>query len=253
MFILLSRKFTAWGALMVLGCLPLALANDHPASKAGKLAEGVVIGKVVSSSGAVLNGVAAPADSTLTSGSTLKTAERGTALVKFSSDSQASLGERTSVSFQGKTGRVIAEVTSGAVAARSPGKDVLVLETARYTVEPAGAGPAVYGVTMLPNKNTEVVARRGPVAIIEKTSGAKYVLREGHYAEVAGAGVALPAPPAAQPQGQAAPAAAAAAPPGLLNSTPFVLVVSLGAGMGTAFGVAEGPLAPSGPASPSAP
>ncbi len=253
MSIPLSRKSTAWGALTVLGCLPLALANDHPGSKAGKLVEGVVIGQVVSSSGAVLDGAAAPAGSTLTSGSTLKTAERGTAFVKFSADTQATLGQRTSVSFQGKTGRVIAEVSSGTVAARAPGKDVLVLETPRYTVEPAGAGPAVYGVAMLPNKNTEVVARRGPVAITEKTSGARYVLREGHYAEVAGAGVIPPAPPASQPQGQAAPAATAAgASPGLLGSTLFIFVVSVGAGAGTAVGLAEGPLA-NGPASASAP
>jgi hypothetical protein len=256
MSILLSRKSTLSGAVMVLVCLPLALANDHPEGSAGKVAGPAVIGEVVSSSGAVLNGLTALADGILTSGSTLKTAERGTALVKFSADTQATLGERTSVSFQGKVGRVIAEVTSGTIAARAAGKDTLVLETPRYTIKPAGAGTAIYGVAMLPGKNTEVVARRGPVSITEKTSGARYVLKEGHYAEVAGAGVT---PPAGEPQGQGqapspAPAAAAAgAPPGLLSSTPFVFVLSVGAGVGTGFALAEGPLAPSGPASPSSP
>lgn len=244
-----SRKFMVWGALLMVGCLPVARLAG-----AGKDAGKVVIGQIVNSSGTFLNGVALPVEGTLTSGSTLRTEEHGTAQVRFSVDTQVTLGERTSVSFQSKEGRVIAEIGSGSLAAWDPGKDALVLETSRYMIEPA-EGPATYGVAMLPNKNTEVVARRGPVAITEKTSGRKYVLAEGHYAEVAGAGV----PPSGQPQGQAGAATtatttAAAAPTGLLASGPAMFVISVGAGFGVGFGVAEGPLAaPGPPASPSAP
>ncbi|HEV2426193.1 MAG TPA: FecR domain-containing protein [Terriglobia bacterium] len=254
MRILSGKKFIIWGTLMMLGCLPVARPADRPAGS-GKDADRAVIGKIINSSGTFLNGVALPVEGTLTSGSTLKTEEHGTAQVRFSADTQVTLGERTSVSFESNAGRVVAEVASGSIAAWDPGKNALVLETTRYTIEPAG-GPATYGVTMLPDKNTEVVARRGPVAITEKSSGRKYVLAEGHYAEVAGAGV----PPSGQPQAQAGAATTAAttagtaAPTGLLASGPAMFVISVGAGVGVGLGVAEGPLSePGPPASPSAP
>jgi hypothetical protein len=180
-----TRKFTAWGALISLACLPVAWAQDHTASTANNATAGVVIGQIVSASGATLNGVVARAGGTLTSGSTLETAERGTALVKLSADTQATLRQKTSVNFQEKSGRVVAEVISGTITARAPSKNALVLETPRYTIEPAGAGPAIYGTAMCGGINTEVAARRGPVALTEKTSGTRFfVLKEGQCALV---------------------------------------------------------------------
>jgi hypothetical protein len=222
--------------------IPLVAATLLSVSALALAANGEGIGTIVRSSRANLSGVAVPGEGTLTAGALLSTDKGGSAWVRFSAETQAGLSEGTSVRFETASGHVLAQLSSGTMAAKSSGKSPLVVETPRFTVEPA-EGKAVYVVALLPDDTTIVSARQGDVSVTEGKSGKKHFLPAGHYAKISNAPAGTPA--------QAGSAAAGAAP-GLLNDTPLVFAISVGAGLGTGFGIAEGPLGV-GPASPSAP
>lgn len=231
---LASKRLISLCFATLLSVPVMAVAPNHP-----------VIGTIVQSSGATLSGIAVPSQGTLVTDAVLNTASGGSAWVRFSPDLQAGLSEETSVSFDNADGYISAHLSSGTVAAKSSGKQELVVDTRGFRIEPAqgkAQGKAVYVVALLPDNTTIVSARRGNVAVTETSSGKKHLVPEGHYAKISSA-------PAATP-GQAG--AAAAASPGLLNSTPVLFAIGLGSGLGVGFGVAEGPLGLS-PASPSAP
>jgi len=227
-------------------CSPMLFAE--PLRPSGHTEQPAVIGQILNSSGATVDGLPIPASGTVVSGETISTAKDGNAVVDLSPGTRLNLDENTSVSFAGRPSHVSAEVTKGAVTARTSGKDALLVETPRYVIEPTDPGPSAFLVTILPERNTEIAARRGSVRITEKSTGQKYVLAQGHFAKVAGADAAMP------PQAQtAATAATAGAPPGLLGSPVAMFVISVGAGVGTGFAIGEGALSEPGPASPSAP
>ena len=201
-----------------------------------------VVGTVVRSSGATLSGVAIPGQGTLTADAILKTEKGGSAWVRLSSDTQVGLSENTSVRFDTVGNRVSALLSSGTIAANSSEKKPLVVETPKIRIEPA-AGKAVYIVALLRGDTTIVSARQGDISVTETASEKKHLVPAGHYAKISNAPAATPA----QSGGTTA-----AAPAGLLNDTPLVFAISVGAGFGIGFGVAEGPLGVSS-ASPSAP
>lgn len=207
-----------------------------------------VIGTIVKSYRASLAGITIPDQGTLTTNAVLSTTKGGSAWVRFSKNTQAGLSEHTSVRFRSERNGVVGKISSGTIAAKSVGKDALVIETPKFRIEPAPGRQALYMVAMLSDNTTIISARRGNLAVTDTRSGKRYLVPEDHYAKISNAPAGTPGQ-AAAPSGQAG---AAAAPPGLLNSTPVIFALSLGSGMAVGFGVAEGPLG-LGSASPSAP
>jgi hypothetical protein len=222
--------------------IPLVGATILSPSAIALAVSAEVIGTVVRSSRATMAGVAIPGQGTLTAHALLSTETGGSIWVRFSPENQAGLSEDTSVRFETVGGRVSAQLSSGTIAAKSSGKDALVVETPRLRVEPA-EGQAVYVVALLRDNTTIVSARQGDISITEVNSERKHLVPAGHYARISNAPAGTPAQ---------AGDTAAAVPAGLLNDTPLVFVISVGAGFGIGFGIGEGPLG-AGPASPSAP
>lgn len=200
-----------------------------------------VLGTIISSSRATISGVAIPGGGTLTADDLLSTAKGGSALVRFSPATQADLSGDTSVRFAAAGGRVSALLSSGTMVARSSGKDALVVETARFMVEPAERN-TVYVVALLPNDTMIVSARQGDISVTETNSGKKHFVSAGHYAKISDA-----------PAGTPAQGAAGGVSAGLLNNTPLVFAISVGTGVGTGVGIAEGPLGVAANPSPTAP
>lgn len=223
--------------ILVLGGAILALTLMMWANPPG-------VGEIIRSSNTSLNGVIVPEQGTVRPGSVLATGEHGSALVQFSPDTQVNLLERTSVTFRDDAGRLSAEMSSGTLGAKSLGKEPLVVETPAYEIGPAGQKGAIYVVAMLPDLTTVVSARRGPVSILQKSSGESYVLSEGHYAKIANAPQGIP--PQTSQNGRGGPPPALAGPPGK------VFIISVAAGVGVAI-ILDQTVLSSPAVSPSAP
>ena len=95
-----------------------------------------VVGRVVASSGVTLEGVPIPNEDTILAGDLLRTPKSGTALVKFSPTGQANIAEETSVRFGYAEGNPLAQISSGTMVTTTQGKDVLIVETPKYRIEP---------------------------------------------------------------------------------------------------------------------
>jgi hypothetical protein len=205
--------------ILVLGAGILAVALVIRANPPG-------VGEIIRSSDTLLNGVPVPQVATVSPGSILVTGERGSALVQFTPDTQVNLLERTTVTFRDEEGYLSAQMSAGTLGAKSLGTQPLLVETPDYQIGPAVQGGVIYVVAMLPDSTTVVSARKGSVSIMQRSSGNKYVLAEGHYAKVADAPQQVP-PQVSQnrPGGH---------PPGLLNSVGKVFVIAAGAGVGVA-------------------
>lgn len=195
----------------------LVMATITTAAPAG-------VGEIVRSSDASLNGITIPERGTVTPGSILATGEHGSALVQFSPDNQVNLLEKSSVSFRSDSDRLTAQMSAGTMGIRSFGAEPLVVETPGYKIGPAAQEGALYVVAMLPGWTTVVSARRNSVSIVQRSSGEKYVLAEGHYAKVADGPQAAPPQTTAQGPGTA--------PPALLGpSAAFILAIGSGVGV----------------------
>jgi len=159
----------------------LAAAADRP-----------VVGKVVRSEGASLNGAVAPDESTIAAGDLLSTPKGGGALVSFLSGTRTSLSEDTEVRFETGPEQTRAEISSGAVVTDSLGGGVPVVETPKYTIEPVEK-KATYLVAVRQDKSTVVAARRGKVSITETKSGRRYLLPGGQYITITDSASGFPA------------------------------------------------------------
>lgn len=171
MLVNLGRKVILWSLVISLSGAHLIFAAVRE-----------TIGQVVRSSGASLDGMAIPEDRTIVSDDVLSTAKGGSALVKFSADTQVTLMEETSVGFRRDAGHSWARISSGTLAVTSASNDALVVETPKYRIAPTEPAKATYVVGLLPDKRTVVAARFGPVSITETSSGEAYLLSEGDYA-----------------------------------------------------------------------
>ncbi|MGH9405910.1 MAG: hypothetical protein ACRD3D_08770 [Terriglobia bacterium] len=235
---MLERKIAGW--------IGIALA---PAVAVAAIEDGA--GQIASSSGAAVNGTAVPNQGTIMPGNALTTGLDGRAIVEFSGASQVNAFESTSVTFKREPGGIQAELSSGTVAARSLGSTTITVETPAYHIAPAEHGKSVYVVGILSDKTTVVSARVGKVEITQLASGKRYLLDEGHYAELA-------APPTeVQPSANSpadAPEPAGSGPPGIgtAPASLFVLLVALGAGIGGGL-LLDRALSGQSPASPSRP
>ncbi len=177
----LVRKIFIWTLVASLSGLPLTAAADQE-----------VIGKVASSSGASLRGIAIPGEGTILSGDTLSTNKGGGALVELSPTVRASLSEETSVRLQNVGGHLSAQMSSGTLVTETSGKDALVVETPKYKINPVEQGKSVYVVAMLPDKSTVIAAPSGQVSITEISSSRSYLLSEGQYVQIPGLSSGVP-------------------------------------------------------------
>jgi len=168
--------FVGW-----LSAQSLAAAENQP-----------VVGKVVRSSGASLNGAAVSDESTIVAGDLLSTQKGGVALVSFLSGTRTDLSEDTAVHFENAPGRIVAQILAGTVTVDTSGKNIPLIETAKYKIEPAQPGKVTYLLGVLPDKRTVVAARHGKVLITEISSGQSYLLGDGQYATIAGSSASVP-------------------------------------------------------------
>jgi ferric-dicitrate binding protein FerR (iron transport regulator) len=151
-----------------------------------------VVGKVVNSSNATLEGDRLLPNSTIFSGDAIDVAEGGSVLVSFSSTGRAVLTSATRVRFNGARGNLVAQLVSGTLAVERQDRDALVVKTSTYNIEPQGNGKAEFVVASFPNKRTTVETQHGNVLITETQSGERYTLAEGLLAEISPAAAWTP-------------------------------------------------------------
>ncbi len=154
-----------------------------------------VVGKVLLSSGASVEGVALPNEGTILADDLLTTEKGGKALLEYSRTGRAALGEETSVRFRSSADPLVARLSSGTLVAQKQDDEVLVIETPKYKIKPRGTGKAIYWVTMLADKSTIVAARYGEVSITEVSSGQSYLLPQGMFAAIPASASGVPASP----------------------------------------------------------
>src|SRR2546422_3787359 len=105
-----------------------------------------IVGQVVSSSGAFLEGVPIPNQGTILDGDLLTTGRGGSALVKFSVTAQANISEEASLRIRIISGRTVVQLTSGLVSLEEATEDALVVQTPKYEIGPATPGKSVFVV-----------------------------------------------------------------------------------------------------------
>jgi hypothetical protein len=152
-----------------------------------------LVAPVESTNGVAIGGVPAQTHDAVFAGDVLSTPAGGSALVKFSSLSQATVLQDSSVQFRlDPAGRPVAKISSGTLSARAAGKNTIVVQTSKYTIQPARERAAVYLVGVLPDQRTLIEARRGDVSITEERSGEKYLLPAGKYILLDASAAGLP-------------------------------------------------------------
>jgi hypothetical protein len=151
-----------------------------------------VLGRVVASPGVSLGGVLIPNEGTVQAGDLLATPKGGNALVKLSPTTEANLAEETSVRFGYAAGNPTAQLSLGTIVTTTQSKGGLIVETPKYRIEPAEQEKVTHVVAVLTDGGTVVAARRGGVSITEISSGQRYVLPEGKYAEIAASSAGVP-------------------------------------------------------------
>jgi hypothetical protein len=258
-------------------CVILCTALLAPVASAGGPRQ--LVAPVEATNGVAIAGVPAQTHDALFAGDVLSTSEGASALIRFSPLTQATVLQASSVQFElDSVGRPVAKISSGTVSARVSTAKMVIIQTAKYMVEPEKDSAAVYLVGVLPNQRTIVAARRGDVSITEARSGETYVLRAGRYIVVDASALGLPGqeqeqnkqapgkpagqavPPSPPPQPQPKPPAKPAKQPwhiGSLShgaSIAVILGVAAGGAAGAVAAAAGGGGGGGGqPASPSAP
>ncbi len=173
-----------------------------------------VMGRVVPTSGVVLEGILLNNEDAVRSGDLLTTSRAASALIRFSASSQADVLEKSSIRFrQDAAGNPLARISYGEMLATAAGKNTVVVETPRYRVEPAKQSKVIYFVGVLPDKSTIVAARQGDVSIREIRSGKNYLLTQGLYIRIDAAAAGLPGQEEEKSQQAPGKAAGQAAPP----------------------------------------
>lgn len=224
----------------------------------GKPQTAPVLGQIVESSGATVDGVPALGSGTLLAGDTLATPPGGGALIRIPGNGQVELSENTTVGFSGTPGHVVAKVAQGSVVAQEPDQESLVVEAAQCRIRPAEAQSAAFSVSAPLSGAATITARTGSISVIGIRSAQARTLGQGETfvcpnVSEAAPGQAReeskPAPP--ERAGQAPPVEA----PKHSNTALIVLLLGGGAAAGIGAAVAAGGHGGGGggPASPSAP
>lgn len=171
----IRRRLPFLALVMFTGISTFAIAADRIPS---------VIGKVVNSYNATVEGTALLSNGTVLSGEAVNVGEGGSVLLSYSPTGRASLAESTQVRFSGAEGNIVARLLSGTLAVKTERTDAFVVKTSTYRVAPKGDGTAEFLVALLPDKRTIVEAQHGQVAIVETRSGESYTLAEGLLAQI---------------------------------------------------------------------
>jgi len=163
------------GLVMFTGFSTLALA-------AGRTPD--VVGEVVNSSNATIEGSVLLSNRTIFSGEAVDVGEGGSVLLSYSPTGRAVLAASTHVRFNGGKGNIVAQLLSGTLAVERENKDAFVVKTPTYRFEPQGEGRTRFLVALLADKRTVVEAQNGKVAITAAGSSGSYTLAEGLRAEI---------------------------------------------------------------------
>src|SRR3989441_9579231 len=129
-----------------------------------------VVGQVVSSSGAFLEGVPIPNQGTILDGDLLTTSRGGSALVKFSVTAQANISEEASLRIRIISGRPVVQLTSGLVSLEEATEDALVVQTPKYEIGPATPGKSVFVVAVMREPRPLVSVLKGSGLVAENKS-----------------------------------------------------------------------------------
>ncbi len=231
-----------------------------------------VVGSVIATEGASLDGTAIRAEDTVFSGNRLNTTGRSEAQVSVGSASRVDVQPGSSVRLEhGNQESVRAHLSYGTLLTATEAHNLIVVEAQSFRIEPAERKATTFLVAVLPNNKTVVEARRGGVSILEVGSGKKFLLAEGLFAVIpAGSGIPgqekeeskeAPSKPAGQesaPKPSEAPPPAAGQQPwhiGSLshNASIGVVVGAVGGGAAVAAAVASSGGGGGGVVSPVAP
>jgi ferric-dicitrate binding protein FerR (iron transport regulator) len=169
------RRLTLFGLVMLTGCSAFTLAMGRTP---------VVVGKVVSSSHATVEGSELLSNGTILSGDAVKVGEGGSVLLSFSPTGRATLAGATNVRFSSAKGNIEAQLLAGTLAVQRENKDAFVVRTSTHSFEPQGEGKSEFLIALLPDKSTLIKAQHGKVAITETNSGERVTLAEGLLAEI---------------------------------------------------------------------
>ena len=177
------QRLLIFGLVMFTGFSAFALAaGGMPA----------VVGKVVRSSNATVDGSTLLPNGTILSGDAVTVGQDGLVLLSYSPTGRAVLAGSTSVRFSSAKGNVVAQLISGTLAVEKQNQDAFVVQTSTYSIAPQGDGRAEFVVALLPDKRATVETQHGKVVITEALSGETYTLAEGLVAQI-------PAPPPKSP------------------------------------------------------
>jgi len=171
----LDRKLAMLGLMLFSLFLGSALAGSRRPE---------VVGKVVNSSNATVEGVALLSNGTILSGDAIDVGAGGSVILSFSPSGRASIGGSTEIRFDRAAGDVVADLATGTVAVERESHDGIVVRTPKYRVTPQGQGRTEFLVSLLPDKSAIVAAQKGEVAITEAQSGESYMLAEGLLAKI---------------------------------------------------------------------
>src|SRR2546425_10500213 len=138
-----------------------------------------VVGQVVSSSGAFLEGVPIPNQGTILDGDLLTTSRGGSALVKFSVTAQVNISEEASLRIRIISGRTVVQLASGLVSLEEATEDALVVQTPKHEIGPATPGKSVFVVAVLADQRAFVSSREGGGSVGGIKTGKKFGLPEG--------------------------------------------------------------------------
>jgi ferric-dicitrate binding protein FerR (iron transport regulator) len=176
-------KLTVIGLVFLTGFYPFTVALGGTPD---------VVGKVIRSSNATVEGSALLSNGTILSGDAVNVGEGGSLVLRYSPTGRAALTASTQVRFSGANGNIVAQLLSGTLAVERENRDAFVVKTSTYRVEPQGEGKAEFVVALMPDNRTLVEAQHGKVAITETKSGETYTLAEGLLAQIPAPAVASP-------------------------------------------------------------
>ncbi len=177
--------------LLVLGFVTCAVFSAFARATAAMPA---VVGKVVRSSNATVDGNRLLPNGTILSGDAVTVGEGGLVLLSYSPTGRAVLAGSTSVRFRSTKGNVEAQLISGTLAVERQNRDAFVVKTSSYSIEPQGEGRAEFVVALLPDKKATVETDHGKVVITDGLSGETYTLREGLVAQISAPAPQSPTP-----------------------------------------------------------
>jgi hypothetical protein len=143
-----------------------------------------VVGKIISSSHATVEGSALLASGTILSGDAVEVGEGGSVLLSFSPTGRAVLAPATHVRFRSASGNIEAQLLGGSLSVERQNKDSFVVATATHRFQPLGEGKAEFRIALVPDKGTLIETRQGQLAITDTASGERYTLAEGLLAQI---------------------------------------------------------------------